>query len=319
MSSSRILVVDDHEKSRQVISSMLRGADFHFIAQASDGLEAIQKAEELQPDLILLDIGLPTLNGIEAAKRIRKLAPHARIVFVSQESSPDIVEETLRLGAMGYVHKARTGSELLPAVEAVLAGRQFVGSSLKGCERREGKSHSPFCHEVQFYSDDAVFMKNLGRAVHSTLEIGGRVIAVTTPGHRAALVRELELLGFDSREPQAEGRYISLDARETLSQFVVDRMPDLDRFTKVVGDIIDRVSSSACTGVTVFGEMVALLWADGDYEAAIHLEQLWNELATKRSFSLSCAYPVLVGGSQSPEQNEFITRVCAQHSAVYSG
>jgi DNA-binding NarL/FixJ family response regulator len=88
-------------------------------------MEAVDKAEELQPDLILLDIGLPTLNGIEAARRIRKLAPESKILFVSQESPADIVQEALSLGALGYVVKAHAKCELIPAVKTVLQGRRF--------------------------------------------------------------------------------------------------------------------------------------------------------------------------------------------------
>jgi CheY-like chemotaxis protein len=103
--------------------------EFQIIGEASDGLEAIQKAEELQPDLILLDIGLPKLNGIEAAKRIRIVAPHTKILIVSQESDSDVVGEALQLGAMGYVLRSNAGSELLPAIEAVLGGKQFVSKA----------------------------------------------------------------------------------------------------------------------------------------------------------------------------------------------
>jgi DNA-binding NarL/FixJ family response regulator len=86
--------------------------------RSADGLEAVHKAEELQPDLILLDIGLPRLNGIEAARRIRKLSPMSRILFMSQESSADVVQVALNLGAVGYIAKVDAGSELLAAVEA---------------------------------------------------------------------------------------------------------------------------------------------------------------------------------------------------------
>jgi len=94
--------------------------ELQVICEVSDGLVAVHKAEELQPDLILLDIGLPTLNGIEAARRIRKVAPKSRILFLTQESSADVVQEALSLGAAGYVLKVRAGSELLAAVEAAL-------------------------------------------------------------------------------------------------------------------------------------------------------------------------------------------------------
>jgi DNA-binding NarL/FixJ family response regulator len=106
--------------------------EWEIICEASDGLEAVLKAEELRPDLILLDIGLPKLNGIEAARRIRTLSPESNIIFVSQESSAEVVEETLRLGARGYVVKRRAGIDLLPAIEAVRGNRQFVSSGLPG-------------------------------------------------------------------------------------------------------------------------------------------------------------------------------------------
>ncbi len=107
------------------------GLESRVIAEAADGLEAVQKAAELKPDLILLDIGLPTLNGIEAARQIRKLAPDSKIVFLTQESSPDVVEEAFLLGARGYIVKTMAGIELLAAVEAVLEGKQFLGSGLR--------------------------------------------------------------------------------------------------------------------------------------------------------------------------------------------
>jgi DNA-binding NarL/FixJ family response regulator len=99
--------------------------------QASDGLEAVQMAEETQPDLVLLDIGLPELSGIEAGRRIRRLAPHAKLLFVSSESAPDVVRETFRLGGWAYVLKARCDCDLLPAIEAVLSGKPFVSDSLE--------------------------------------------------------------------------------------------------------------------------------------------------------------------------------------------
>ena len=102
------------------------------IGVASDGLEAVQKAEELQPDLILLDIGLPSLNGIEVARQIRKLCPKSKILFVSQESSADVVQGALGTGAQGYVVKIDAGRELLEGVNTVLRDEQFVGGRFAG-------------------------------------------------------------------------------------------------------------------------------------------------------------------------------------------
>jgi len=106
--------------------------EWHIICEVSDGVEAVQKAEELRPDLILLDVGLPKLNGIEAARRIGTVTPQCKILFVSQEPSADVVREALRVGGRGYVLKARAQNDLLNAVEAVLQGKQFVSSGLAG-------------------------------------------------------------------------------------------------------------------------------------------------------------------------------------------
>jgi len=125
--SLRVLIVEDFEPFRRFICSTLGGRpDLQVICEVSDGLEAVQNAEELKPDLILLDIGLPTLNGIEVARQIRKLTPASKIIFLSQESSADVVREALSLGALGYVIKTRAGRDLLPAVEAAIRGKQFV-------------------------------------------------------------------------------------------------------------------------------------------------------------------------------------------------
>jgi DNA-binding NarL/FixJ family response regulator len=133
MSSVRVLVVEDYAPFRRFVRSTLeKRPEWQVIGEVSDGLEAVQKAEELQPDLIVLDIGLPTLDGIEAARRIRKLSPKSKILFVSQESSCDVVQEAICLGALGYVAKIRAGLELLAAVEAVCQGRQFVSAALAG-------------------------------------------------------------------------------------------------------------------------------------------------------------------------------------------
>ena len=123
----RVLVAEDFLPFREFIRSTLaKSPELEIVAEVSDGLEGVQKAEELKPDLILLDIGLPTLNGIEAARRIRKLSPDSKIIFLSQESAADVIETALGLGALGYILKTRAAHDLMPAVEAVIADKQFV-------------------------------------------------------------------------------------------------------------------------------------------------------------------------------------------------
>jgi DNA-binding NarL/FixJ family response regulator len=126
----RILIVDDFGPWRHFVSSrLLTKPELQVAGEASDGFEAVQKAVELKPDLILLDIGLPTLNGMEAAQQMRELVPESEIIFLSQESSADMVQAALNLGASGYVVKASAGSQLLAAVETVVSGKKFVSNT----------------------------------------------------------------------------------------------------------------------------------------------------------------------------------------------
>ena len=127
----RILLVEDSEPFLDFVSSNLGlQPDLQVVGEALNGLEAVEKAEALQPDVILLDIGLPRLNGIDVARRIRKLVPHARIIFLSQESSPDVVAEAFRAGAWGYIFKVNASKDLPRALNAVTEGKQFVGRGI---------------------------------------------------------------------------------------------------------------------------------------------------------------------------------------------
>ena len=126
--SVRILIVDDFEPWRRLLFFFLQQSPaWQIICEASDGLEAIEKTRELQPDLILMDIGLPKLNGIEAARQIRKIAPRSRILFLSENCSPEVVRAAFSAGGHGYVVKSDAAQDLLAAIQAVIGDKQFVG------------------------------------------------------------------------------------------------------------------------------------------------------------------------------------------------
>jgi two-component system nitrate/nitrite response regulator NarL len=134
----RILVVDDHEPFRRFLHLKLQQRpELQIVGEASDGLEGVQKAKDLQPDLILLDIGLPRLNGIEAAHRIMKFSPNANILFISQVNDAAVIAAAIGNGAKGFVRKLNVNRELLPAIEAVLRGEHITST---GVTQRESAS-----------------------------------------------------------------------------------------------------------------------------------------------------------------------------------
>src|SRR5436309_3074709 len=265
-SSIRVLVVEDSEEFREFVCSTLgERPELQIVGEDTDGLQALQRADELQPDLILLDIGLPSLNGIEAARRIRKLSPKSKILFLSQESSADLVQEALALGALGYVVKSDAGRELLIAVEAVVQGRQYLSSGLSSHNRADAtdtqairsltqagspiagteKKGIPRSHVVEFYSDDAAFVIGFTPFIEAALEAGNAVIVITTESHRKSLLQRLQEHGVDVAAAIEQGRYVSLDVADTLSTFMVNDLPDADRCLKVAGDLVMEAAKAA--------------------------------------------------------------------------
>jgi DNA-binding NarL/FixJ family response regulator len=315
VSSVRILVVEDYVSFRRFIRSTLeQRPELRVVCEASDGLEAVQKAEELQPELILLDIGLPSLNGIEAALRIRKLSPQSKILFVSQESSADVVQEAFRAGAMGYVVKTHAGSELLAAVEMVGQGRRFISSGLSGyhfTEESDSQAVDRLCriealpspaprkteiarsHEIEFYPDDAAFVAGFAGFIEAALNRGKAVIVVVTESHRESLLQRLQEHGVDIAGAIAQGRCLPLDVADTLWTFMGDDLLDPARFLRVVGDLIASASRSTAgepSRVTICGECASILWAQGNADAAIQVEQLCNQLTKQYGMDILCGF-----------------------------
>ena len=127
MGPVRIVVVDDFEPWRRSIVSILKeDQEIEVVYQAVDGLEAVEKCQELQPGVVVLDVGLPKLNGLEAARLIREVSPNSKILFLSTGRSQDVVREALRIGAAGYLLKESAGLHLLSAVRAAILGEEFL-------------------------------------------------------------------------------------------------------------------------------------------------------------------------------------------------
>ena len=321
MSLIRILVVDDFKDwLRQVRLLLQSRPECQVIAEASDGSEAVQKAEELKPDLIVLDVGLPNLSGIEAAQQIRQRSPNSEIIFLSQNSDLDVVRAALDTGALGYVLKTDAGRELLPAMDAVLRGEQFVSNSLKDYQFTDTSAEkAPQSHEVLFYSDDTVLLDRVTHVIAVALKAGDAAIVLATKSHRNSLLQRLKAEGVDTDGALHQGTYVSLDAAHTLSTIMVNDLPDPVRFFGGIGGFIEaaaRAAKSEEPRVVMFGEAVALLQAEGNSDAAIRFEQLGNDLPKTHKVDILCAYSL--SSFHGQENKHVFESICAEHSAVYS-
>jgi DNA-binding NarL/FixJ family response regulator len=345
--SIRILVAEDYPPFRRfLVSTIQNRSEWRIICEAEDGQEAVRKAEVLQPELVLLDVGLPTLNGIEAARQIRKLSPDSKILFVSQESSAEIVQAALDIGARGYVAKADAGRELVAALDAVLRGQTFVSKSLAGhlaghpvgqgstktrdrsaihglelldrleTRRQEGLPRTR-CHEVGFYPDDRSLLDGFVHFIGLALKNGNAAILIATQEHRQEVLGRLRADGLDMSVAIEQGRYITLDNAETLSTFMVNDLPDPVQFLKVTRDLIARTAKSVGgdhARIAACGECAPLLWERGNTEGAVRLERLWDAMARSYGVQLLCGYPL--SSFQFRTGSVTFERICAEHSAV---
>jgi len=206
----------------------------------------------------------------------------------------------------------------LPAIQDVLRGQQFVSRSLTGYEFTDiAGEKAPHHHEVQLYTDDAVFLDSFAHFIATALKSGSGAIAVITESHRSGLVSRLKAQGLDVDAVTQQGTYIQLDVAETLSTFMVNGMPDAARFFEVASGLIEAVAKAARQehhGVVVCGECAPTLWAEGKAEAAIRVEQLFNQVGKAFGLDLLCGYAL---SSFQGEEDEVFQSIFAEHSAVH--
>jgi signal transduction histidine kinase len=181
----------------------------------------------------------------------------------------------------------------------------------------QAADHNHPAHAVQFYGEDGFLLDELTQFIGTSLGAGESALVIATKDHRDGLARRLQVLGLDTTRAMIHGRYVVLDAAETLAKITVGGWPDAALFAEVIGSVMATVTAAAGSGharVAAFGEMVALLWLDGEPEAAVRLEQLWNDLAPAYSLSLRCAYPM--SSFCREEHGDLLLKICAEHSDV---
>jgi len=329
----RVLVVEDYPQFRRFLTSALQSRhELQIVCEVADGAEAVRKAQELQPELILLDIGLPTLNGIETAKRVRNLSPYSKILFVSQESTTEMVQAALQTGAKGYVLKIDAGVDLIAAIDAVLQGKQYLSRSLArddfaavsmppSSARVETPAtlsrHALHHHEVGFYSDDRSRMDGYTAFVGAALRNGKAAIFLGTESHCEKLLLKLQAYGLDMTAAIERGRYVALKSSEALAKYMINGMPDPVLFLNATEPLLAKAAESVNGNrarISACGEAAPLLWEQGNLEAAVRVERLWDGIAKSYGIQIFCGYSL--ERFQGKDKSRAFETICELHSAV---
>ena len=311
----RVLIVEDFEPFRQILCALLRRrADVRIVGEASDGLDAIAQAKALRPDIVVLDINLPRLSGIDAAVQIHSAVPDAKLLFVTNEPSLEVVHQAFSTGAHGYVYKPRVHRDVLAVLEAILDGARFISGGLERIARG-GNALASHRHHVLFASTDAIVVEAFSRFIARVLGHDGTVIALMTKAHDTTVRCRLQASPVDVTAAIRQNRYIVIDVEALIEKGTVNGRPEATRLMNVAGELLtDAEARAAAREATLAacGECAPTLWAQGHFETAIELEHLWDELALNRGLEVLCPYRLVAHA----ERDASVQRVCAQHTTV---
>ena len=308
----RVLLADDHPPFLESVSRLLAAA-FDIVAIAGDGRQALDLARRLQPDVVVLDVEMPDLNGFQTLEQLRRDGQKSRVVFLTMHGDDEFVAAAINGGAHGYVLKSRGHLDLIRAIDHALAGRLFL-PSLTSLSTVAGSRHT-----VQFHANDSHFLDEVSQLVGATLRSGEQVVLVTSEATRIGVAQRLQARQMDLAALAERGQYVAQDSALALSQVMRDGRPDKARLAEIIHGL-DRSRLAAPNGpggrLTIFGDMTVSLCRNGDFEAALELERFWSELTRALPFFTICSYPIDCF-EQSAARIQF-SNVCAEHSAVTS-
>jgi CheY-like chemotaxis protein len=286
MERPRIVVADDHDKTRAAIASLL-ASDFDVVSTVADGQAAVEAAGALYPDLVVLDISMPGLNGFEAAALIRDLPDPPRIVFATAYEDASVASAASALGASAVVRKRQMLTELVPAVRRAL-----------------------LFHAVYFYEDSLSLAGTVARFIGEGMAASQAAVIVATASHSASIRDQLTAMGVDVQERIEHGELLMFDAEQVLKQLMVGDRPDAECFEDTINPIVDNAAGGRKRLVRIYGEMVDVLWSSDREDAALSLEMLWHLFIAGRKCSLLCGY------ASGICQGEGFNTICDWHSHV---
>jgi DNA-binding NarL/FixJ family response regulator len=301
-------LADDHIQFLEIVSGLL-APDFDIVDTASNGREALDRSLRLDPDIVVLDIGMPELDGFQTLLELRRNGSRAKVVMLTMYESDASVAASIRSGAQGYVLKNRIHSDLTSALDHTLAGRSFV-PSLTALSTVTGSGHS-----AQFHTNGRFFLDEASTFIGATLRSGEPIVVAATEDTRTGIAQRLNARGVDLDAMAARSQYTVMDAAESLSQFMRDGRPDIDCLAGIVEDL-NRLRLSfhgPQFRLTIFGEMAVILCREGNFEAAVEVEQIWSNLTRLLPFFTVCSYPLACFQKDHPK---FFANVCGEHCAI---
>jgi len=306
----RVLLADDDAGILKAISRTL-ATEFEVVATVTDGRKALDAVPRLDPDVVVLDISMPGLNGFQTAEELKRCESRAKIVFLTMHQDDHFVSKAIRCGAMGYVLKTLASSDLTPALHHALAGRRYLPSLtplvMTGADT----------HAVQFCGDDSSGLDGVAAVLSSAFHRGDIVATALIESNRDALAVRMKARGWNLADVGKQGRYLVFDAEEAATRIMRAGRPHFDSIAEMVAALENaRTASAAGPGshLTIVGEMSAVLCRRGTPEAALELERLWDELTRSLPILTICTYPT--GCFDLDGVPGFVSSISAHHSVI---
>ena len=304
-----VVVADDHRRMLDAVSNLLAD-DFRLVAAVTDGRQAVDAVSRLDPDIAVLDITMPELDGFRTAQALRNAGSRAKVVFLTLHDADEYVEAALRSGANGYVLKARMEADLPCALRHALSGRKFL-PSLTSLATMAGDAGA---HTVHFRASDSSYHDDVVEMLLATIVRDEMAVVLGSAELRTSMASGLNAAGCDVSGLRAKGSYVEFDAADAISQIMHNGRPEEGNVAKMVDDLERHRLARELSHATIFGEMAGVLLQDGQYEGAVALEQTWSKVTRTLPYLTICSYPARV--LSADEHADAWTAVCAEHSAV---
>ena len=290
----KVLLVDDHRQVLDSIAGILAG-DFDIAAAATDGYQALDAALKVAPDVIVLDVTMPGLDGFQTCQALEQAGSRAPVVFLSMHDGDDYVREAFRRGGRGYVLKSRAPRDLTAAIDQALLGRVFV-PSLTALSRMAGRGgHAMILHE-----DREPLLNSLAGYFDLALRLGDATCVIADEPTREGLTARLRERGWDVGA-SGDRRYRVIDVDEAVSESMRNGRPDADLLAGIAQELDEFRLAAGASRLTLYGTMVMSLHASGNRRAVLEIERIWGAVARDLPILTLCGYAAACFHDDVPE------------------